>query len=178
MLISLAAVAVARDVWISNITDEDVIAFGQPQTTGFGSHVLRLKRAELNDKGLLTFERRDALFVRRGRADEAILFRDFAGPNSIITHIGSVVLPNDDVYGVTVGSGRQENFEIGMRNGVWGVPPEYGTRLEGVSHATRSSSTAAMSVLRSARCAADRTMTRSRCGRMAPTHTGYPCRRR
>jgi hypothetical protein len=132
MLISLAAVAVARDVWISNITDDDVVAFGKPQTTGFGSHVVRLQHAELSDNGLLTFERRDALFVRRGRTDEAILFRDFAGSNAIITHIGAVVMPNDDVYWVTVGSGRQDNFEIGMRNGVWGVSAEYRNRLEEV----------------------------------------------
>jgi hypothetical protein len=31
MLISLAVVTVSQDVWISNITDDDVIAFGRPQ---------------------------------------------------------------------------------------------------------------------------------------------------
>jgi len=131
MLISLAVVPVAPEVWISNITDEDVVAFGSPQTTGFGSHVLRLKRATLSD-GLLTFERRDALFVRRGRTDEAVLFRDGSKFDAIIKAVSTVVTPDDEVYWVTVGASLQENFEIGMRNGVWGVPERYGDRLNDV----------------------------------------------
>jgi hypothetical protein len=58
MLISLAVVTVSPDLWISNITDDDVVAFGQPQTTGFGSHVIRLRQAELTEQGL---EARDEL---------------------------------------------------------------------------------------------------------------------
>jgi len=51
MLISLAVVTVAPEVWISNLTDDDVGAFGSPQTTGFGSHLIRLKMAELDAAG-------------------------------------------------------------------------------------------------------------------------------
>jgi hypothetical protein len=43
------------------------------------------------------------------------------------------VRPTDTVYWVTVGSGRQQNFEIGMREGLWGVPEEYGARLRDVT---------------------------------------------
>jgi hypothetical protein len=133
MLISLAVVTVAPDVWISNVTDDDVQAFGRPQTTGFGSHLIRLRGAELSDAGLLTFERRDALLIRRGRTAEAVLFRELLGGDTVVTHVSSVVRPDDDVYWVTVGAGRQGNFEIGMRNGIWGVPAEHGDRLKGVS---------------------------------------------
>lgn len=132
MLISLAVVPVSRDVWISNVTHEDVQAFGKPQTTGFGSHLIRLRSAELNSSGLLTFERRDAILIRRGRAAEAVLFRDLVGSSSVVVPVGTVVHPDDDVYWVTVGTGRQGNFEIGMRNGLWGVPSEHADRLEDV----------------------------------------------
>jgi hypothetical protein len=132
MLISLAAVRVAETVWIASLTEDDVVAFGKPQTTGFGSHLLSLREAGVADTGLLTFERRDALFIRRGRTDEAVLFRGLETPGLIIGTETGVVLPDDEVFWVTVGTGRQENFEIGMRNGVWGVPEEYGDRLRGV----------------------------------------------
>jgi hypothetical protein len=131
MLISLAVVTVSQDVWISNITDDDVVAFGRPQQTGVGSHLIRLKEAEFR-QGLLTFERRDALFIRRGRTPEAVLFRDLARAGAVITDITAIILPDDDVYWVTVGAGRQGNFEIGIRNGVWGVPAEYGDKLREV----------------------------------------------
>ena len=131
MLISLAVVPVSPDVWISNITDDDVDAFGRPETTGFGSHVIRLRHAELKNE-LLTFDRRDALFIRRGRTPEAVLFRDLARAGAVIAKIDALVHPDDDVYWVTVGAGRQGNFEIGMRNGLWGVPPEYRGKLKEV----------------------------------------------
>ena len=132
MLISLAAVTVAPEVWISNLTDEDVVAFGTPQTTGFGSHLIRLKRATIDPAGLLQFERTDAVLIRRGRTAEAVLFRKRAGGERSITVVDTLVRPRDAVYWVTVGKGRQENFEIGMRNGLWGVPEEWGERLKGV----------------------------------------------
>lgn len=132
MLISLAVVPVSPDVWISNIIDEDIEAFGTPQTTGFGSHIIRLRRAELQNE-LLTFERRDALFIRRGRTAEAVLFRELANAGRLIALPNAIVQPDDDVYWVTVGAGRQGNFEIGMRNGVWGVQAEYRSKLEDVA---------------------------------------------
>jgi hypothetical protein len=132
MLISLAIVQVSPDVWISNITDEDVAAFGRPQTTGFGSHLIRLRQAELTQAGLLTFERRDALLIRRGRIPEAVLFRELLGANTTGVVVDAVVHPDDDVYWVTVGTGRQDNFEIGMQHGVWGVPREHGDRLRDI----------------------------------------------
>jgi hypothetical protein len=128
MLISLAVVPVADDVWISSITDDDVTAFGNPRTTGFGSHLLSLKEAKARE-GMLTFERRDAIFIRRGRTDEAVLFLDIAPLRGLIAPPNALVTPDDDVYWVTVGANRQENFEIGMRNGVWGVPEEYSNAL-------------------------------------------------
>jgi hypothetical protein len=132
MLISLAVVTVAPEVWISNLTDDDVVAFGRPQTTGFGSHLIRLKQAEFDPAGMLQFERRDAFLIRRGRTAEAVLFRQLAGGQRIITVVDTLVRPTDAVYWVTVGAGRQDNFEIGMRNGLWGVPEEYGERLKDV----------------------------------------------
>jgi hypothetical protein len=132
MLISLAVVTVAPEVWISNLTDEDVAAFGRPQTTGFGSHLIRLNDAELSSSGLLHFERRDALLIRRGRTAEAVLFRAILGGRQIITYVEALVRPTDNVYWVTVGAGRQGNFEIGMRNGLWGVPEEHGDRIRDV----------------------------------------------
>src|SRR5690606_3623884 len=93
-----------------------------------GSHLIRLKDARLGENGLLTFERRDALFVRRGRTAEAVLFRA-DGPRPRVT---ATVRADDAVYWVTVGSGLQGNFEIGMRHGVWGVLERYGQRLEQV----------------------------------------------
>jgi hypothetical protein len=133
MLISLAVVTVAPEVWISNLTDDDVAAFGSPQTTGFGSHLIRLKEAELDSVGRLQFERRDAILIRRGRTAEAVLFRDLTGGRrQIITHVETLVRPSDSVYWVTVGAGRQENFEIGMREGLWGVPEDYSDRLKNV----------------------------------------------
>jgi hypothetical protein len=131
MLISLAVVPVADDVWISNITDEDVVAFGNPRTTGFGSHLLSLMEAEAHE-GMLTFERRNALFIRRGRTDEAVLFLDIAAARGIVTTSAPLVTPDDDVYWVTVGTNRQENFEIGIRNGVWGVPSEHASAIREV----------------------------------------------
>lgn len=131
MLISISVVPVAEDVWISSITDDDVIAFGNPRTTGFGSHLLSLKEAEAR-QGMLTFERRDATFIRRGRTDEAVLFLDIASARGIVATTAALVTPDDDVYWVTVGADRQENFEIGMRNGVWGVPEEYSAALREV----------------------------------------------
>lgn len=132
VLISLAAVTVAPDVWISNLTDDDVGAFGRPTTTGFGSHLIRLKQAEIDSSGLLRFERRDAVLIRRGRTAEAVLFRQLAGGQRLIPLVETLVRPTDSVFWVTVGTGRQDNFEIGMRNGLWGVPEEYGDRLKGV----------------------------------------------
>jgi hypothetical protein len=132
MLISLAVVTVAPEVWISNLTEDDVGAFGRPQTTGFGSHLIRLKLADLDAAGRLQFERRDAILIRRGRTAEAVLFRDLAGGHRIITPVDTLVRPMDSVYWVTVGAGRQENFEIGMREGLWGVPEEYGERIRNV----------------------------------------------
>jgi hypothetical protein len=126
MLISLAVVTVSKDVWISNITDEDVVAFGKPETTGLGSHLIRLKGARLGESGLLTFERRDALFVRQGRTAEAVLFR----ADGLRPRVTAAVRPDDAVYWVTVGKGLQGNFEIGMRNGVWGVVDQYWRKLE------------------------------------------------
>jgi hypothetical protein len=131
MLISLAVVTVAPEVWISNLTDDDLAAFGRPETTGFGSHLIRLKQAELEPSGLLQFERRDAVLIRRGRTAEAVLFRQLTGGRRI-SLIEAVIKPTDTVYWVTVGTGRQGNFEIGMRNGLWGVPAEYAKRLEDV----------------------------------------------
>ena len=128
MLISLAVVTVAPEVWISNVTDEDVVAFGRPQTTGFGSHLIGLREAELDPSGLLQFERRNALLIRRGRTAEAVLFRQLGGGRRKITVAETLVRPTDGVYWITVGTGRQDNFEIGMRNGLWGVPVEYGDR--------------------------------------------------
>jgi hypothetical protein len=129
MLISLAVVPVSTGVWISSITDDDLAAFGKPQTTGFGSHLIRVSEAE-EAAGLLTFERRDALLIRRGRTPEAVLF-EWSGAR-IITVTGAVVRPHDVVYWVTVGAGRQGNFEIGMQNGLWGVPREYADALKRV----------------------------------------------
>lgn len=132
MLISLAVVPVSRDVWISNVTDDDILAFGKPQTTGFGSHLIRLKGAELSGEGLLTFERRDALLIRRGRTAEAVLFRELLSAGGLVGPVSTAIHPDDDIYWVTVGTGRQGNFEIGMQHGVWGVPEEYGEKLRGV----------------------------------------------
>jgi hypothetical protein len=132
MLISLAVVTVAPEVWISNLTDDDVGAFGRPQTAGLGSHLIRLKGAELDSKGLLQFERRDAILIRRGRTAEAVLFRDLVGGRRIITQVEALVRPTDSVYWVTVGAGRQDNFEIGMREGLWGVPDEHRERIRDV----------------------------------------------
>jgi hypothetical protein len=131
MIISLAVVTVAPEIWISNLTDDDIAAFGRPETTGFGSHLIRLEQAEMDASGLLRFERRDAVLIRRGLTAEAVLFRQLTGGRQI-TLIEAVIRPEDTVYWVTVGAGRQGNFEIGMRNGLWGVPSEYGNRIKEV----------------------------------------------
>lgn len=48
MLISLAVVPVGRDVWISNLTADDIRVFGKPYTTGMGSHLIGLRDAKLD----------------------------------------------------------------------------------------------------------------------------------
>lgn len=126
MLISLAVVSVAPEVWISNLTDDDVAAFGRPQTTGLGSHLIRLKQAELEPSGLLQFERRDAVLIRRGRTAEAVLFRRLAGGQRMITVVETLVRPTDAVYWVTVGAGRQGNLRSGCARAYGGSPRSTG----------------------------------------------------
>lgn len=132
MRISLAVIPVAPEVWISHVTDDDVRVFGKPQTTGFGSHLIKLRTAKLHETGRLEFERSDAILIRRGRIPEAVLFRELVGDSKIITRVNTLVGPTDSVYWVTVGAERQANFAIGMREGLWGVPEEYGERIRHV----------------------------------------------
>lgn len=62
-----------------------------------------------------------------------MLFRDVSWPELVVGPSPGLVTPDDNVYWVTVGKGRQDNFEIGIRNGVWGVPSEYADKLKNVA---------------------------------------------
>jgi hypothetical protein len=129
MLITVAATRVGEAAWISMLSREDVEIFGRPVTTGLGSHILLLKSPKIDVSGLLTFDRRSVTLYRIGVTDEAVLIN---GSGDALGTKPRLDLDYNRVFWVTVGSGLQENYALGLRAGVWGVQEPFGNRIKNI----------------------------------------------
>lgn len=124
-------------VWLAEVSASE-LAFLGGRSAGLGGRSIVLLMEDATEDGdRLEFDRDTARLLNAGTGGETVFVnvhgrgvsqqtRDEAGAGAS----DAAADVDAAVFWVTVGASLQENYEIGVRNGVWGVPERFSSRLD------------------------------------------------